>query len=131
MTASACRVEAVDPSLELAPSSLGEIVGACWDGRALGEGELREAVCALSLLLARDQQALQRLATGELECKAPMRDYSAVYQREAQTNRMSQALLGSPREILEDGGELGNPSQRARRQVLAMLSNFMNWGLFR
>lgn len=131
MTAGACRLDGADSSLELAPCSLGEIVGACWDGRSLDADELREAVCALSLLLARDQQALQRLATGELECRSPMRDYSAVYQREAQTNRMSQALLGAPRELLEDGGELGNPSHRARRQVLAMLSNFMNWGMFR
>lgn len=115
----------VDP----APRSLGEIVEDCWAGKALDSDELRLAVCALSVLLVRDEQALQKLATGELDCRAPMRDYSAVYQHEAYANRMGQALQGAPREYLGEGGDLDNPGLRARRQAQALLSRFMSRGI--
>lgn len=130
MGTNACRLEVVNGDLDLTPDTLGEIVAACWDGRVPDNGALRDAVCALSLLLVRDQQALQRLAAGETECRPPMGDYSAIYQLLAHSNRMVSAFQGAPGEAVEDAGELGNSSTRARRQVLAMLSNVTNRGFF-
>ena len=46
-----------------AQKSLGDVVEACWAGHPMEIDELRHAVCALSALLVRDQQAMQTLAT--------------------------------------------------------------------
>lgn len=127
MSGNACPQGQFDA--EPAPRSLGEIVEDCWAGKATDSDELRLAVCALSVLLSHDEQALQKLATGELDCRAPMRDYSAVYQHEAYANRLSQALHGAPRGYLGEGSDLDNPELRSRRQAQALLSRFMSRGI--
>ncbi len=113
-----------------AQKSLGDVVEACWAGHPMEIDELRHAVCALSALLVRDQQAMQTLATAELECRAPMRANSAVYQNEAYANRMSEALSSTPMDFLGELDDLGSPLMRVRRQARAMLAKFTNRGTF-
>lgn len=113
-----------------AQKSLGDVVEACWAGHPMEIDELRHAVCALSALLVRDQQAMQTLATAELECRAPMRENSAVYQNEAYANRMSEALSSTPMDFLGELDDLGSPLMRVRRQARAMLAKFTNRATF-
>ena len=113
-----------------AQKSLGDVVEACWAGHPMEIDELRHAVCALSALLVRDQQAMQTLATAELECRAPMRANSAVYQNEAYANRMSEALSSTPMDFLGELDDLGSPLMRVRHLARAMLAKFTNRATF-
>ena len=113
-----------------AQKSLGDVVEACWAGHPMEIDELRHAVCALSALLVRDQQAMQTLATAELECRAPMRANSAVYQNEAYANRMSEALSSTPMDFLGELDDLGGPLMRVRHPARAMLAKFTNRATF-